>query len=395
MSPVRLHGPFRRAQPPDPAAIAVLITEIGVELEPDDVVVYLADFAQTTLEPLPSLAGTTVASEAVATTMAGRAFVDGDLVWAERPEGIRVWVPIVESSDRTGVLALTVAQLSEATAGTCLELGLMAGYLIATHARYTDLYNVHRRRRSLSLAASMQWDLLPPLVLKTDLVSVAALLEPAYEVGGDCFDYALNGTTLDLGMFDPMGHSGRSALMAALAVGSYRHYRREGRTLREIHAGLDAAVEQQFHPAFITGQLARIDLVTGSLSWTNAGHPPPLLIRGGSVLSELVCSPTLPFGIGSLMGDCPVVTVANEALEPGDSVLFYTDGVVEAHTRGGEQFGTERLADLASQHASDELEPEEVVRRIVRSVLEHQDQRLSDDATLMLFRWDGPHRPGQ
>jgi serine phosphatase RsbU (regulator of sigma subunit) len=82
--------------------------------------------------------------------------------------------------------------------------------------------------------------------------------------------------------------------------------------------------------------------------------------------------------------------VATEALEPGDSVLFYTDGVVEAHRPGEAHFGVDRLVDLVGQHASDQLEPEEVIRHVVRAVLEHQHDELADDATLVLFRWHGP-----
>jgi len=81
--------------------------------------------------------------------------------------------------------------------------------------------------------------------------------------------------------------------------------------------------------------------------------------------------------------------VATTALEPGDSVLFYTDGVVEAHLPGREQFGVERLTDLVGQHAADQLEPEEIVRRLVRAVLDHQDDHLADDATMVLVQWNG------
>src|SRR5207342_2014376 len=117
-----------------------------------------------------------------------------------------VWAPIIEGSDRTGMLAMTLPRATDTTVAECEELGLLAGYLIATQARTTDLYNLRRRRRALSLAASMQWDLLPPLVLKTPSVTVAGLLEPAYEVGGDCFDYAINDNVLSVGILDAMGH---------------------------------------------------------------------------------------------------------------------------------------------------------------------------------------------
>ena len=126
------------------------------------------------------------------------------------------------------------------------------------------------------------------------------------------------------------------------------------------------------------------------MTWTNAGHPLPLLLRSGRVIGELHCPATPPWGLGSVFAERPAPPTGRDSLEPGDAVLFYTDGVIEAHAPGGEEFGLERLADLAGQHASDQLEPEEIVRQIVRSVLDHQSDPLADDATLVLVRWNGP-----
>lgn len=383
---------LRAAEDADPASVPDVVLRVAGQLGASEVVVYLVDFAQKTLEPLPARGqhAEVPQSEEVATTMAGRAFTDRCPVTAERSNGVRIWVPVVEGSDRTGVLAVTVPEATDEVVESCEELGLFIGYLIATQARATDLYNMHRRRRSLSLPASMQWDLLPPLVLRSARMSVAGLIEPAYEVGGDCFDYALNDSFLELGVFDPMGHGLFSALVAALCVGSYRHDRRESHALERMHARLDALMAEELRDqGFATGQLARIDLESGEMAWTNAGHPLPMLIRGGRVIAQLDCPPTLPWGLGSLFGSASDATVATEALEPGDGVLFFTDGVVEAHTPGAEQFGVERLADLVSRHASDQLAPEEIVRLLVRAVLEHQNGQLADDATLVLFKWNG------
>lgn len=393
MAGLDLGTALRAAQNADPASIPDIVLRLAGDLGATDVVLYLVDFAQTTLEPVPdrSTHADVPHSESVSATMAGRAFLEQRAARAERSDGVRVWVPIIEGSDRTGVLALTVPVATDAIVEGCEELGLLAGYLIATQARATDLYNLHRRRQALTLAASMQWDLLPPLVLKTKRLSVACVLQPAYEVGGDCFDYALNTMVFDIALVDAMGHGVTSSLIGALTVGSYRHDRREGRTLEWIHDNLDAAMATHFpQPAFATGQLARIDLDTGAMTWTNAGHPLPMLIRGGRVVQELECPPTLPWGFGWLASGVSSTVVATEALEPGDSVLFYTDGVIEAHMPGKEPFGVERLADLAGQHASDQLDPEEIIRHIVRAVLDQQNDRLADDATLLLVQWHGP-----
>jgi serine phosphatase RsbU (regulator of sigma subunit) len=388
MSRLDLGASLRRARESDPAGIPEVLANAAADLGATDVVVYLVDFGQTVLEPLPDRAAHAdlPATEEVAATMAGRAFVDQRVVTAERPGGVRVWVPILEGSDRTGVVALTLPAVDDALLEASEEVGLLAGYLIAAHARCTDLYNLHRRRRSMSLAASMQWDLLPPLVLNTGTVAVAGLLEPAYDVGGDCFDYAANGPVFDFAIIDAMGHGLDSAIVAGLALGSYRHDRREARSLPVTHDALASTIKEQYHgQTFATGLLCRLDTENGVLTWTNAGHPLPLLIRGGQVIGELQCKPTPPWG---LLEGKP--TVATESLEPGDSLLLYTDGVTEARTPDGTQFGLQRLIDVAQNHASDLLRPEEVVRQLVRSVLEHQNDVLADDATIVLLRWDGP-----
>jgi len=382
-----------RAAQSAPQSVPDVMRRVAAALGATDVVVYVVDFAQTTLEPLPDRGAHAEVpqSEPVATSMAGRAFVDGAVAVAPRGDSSRIWAPIVEGSDRTGVLGLTVPDATDDLLAASEELGLLAGHLIATHARTTDLYDLHRRRRSLSLAASMQWDLLPPLVFRTPAISIAGILEPAYDVGGDCFDYALNDQLLSLVIFDAVGHGVESSLVAALGIGCYRHNRREAHSLEQIHAALDEAIAEHFpRLAFATGQLVEIDVETGVLTWTNAGHPAPLLIRGGRVVGELACRPTLAWGLGTTFSDPAPVTLATEHLEPGDSVLFYTDGVTEAHVPGEEEFGIERLADLAGRHAADEVEPAEVVRHLVRAVLDYKTDRLDDDATLVLVRWDGP-----
>jgi len=388
MNRIDLGASLRRARESDPAAIPEILANAAADFGAADVVVYLVDFGQTVLEPLPDRAAHAdlPATEEVAATMAGRAFIDQRVVSAERPGSVRVWVPILEGSDRTGVVALTLPAVDGALLEASEELGLLAGYLIAAHARCTDLYNLHRRRRSMSLAASMQWDLLPPLVLNTGTVAVAGLLEPAYDVGGDCFDYAANGPAFDFAIIDAMGHGLDSAMVAGLALGSYRHDRREARSLAVMHDALASTIKGQYHgQTFASGLLCPAATENGVLTWTNAGHPLPLLIRGGQVIGELQCKPTPPWG---LLEGKP--TVATESLEPGDSLLLYTDGVTEARTPDGTQFGLQRLIDVAQNHASDLLRPEEVVRQLVRSVLEHQNDVLADDATIVLLRWDGP-----
>src|SRR5215207_11188884 len=243
--------------------------------------------------------------------------------------------------------------------------------------------------RSVSLAASMQWDLLPPLTLRTEQVVVAGMLEPAYEVAGDGFDHSINGDRVDVAVFDGMGHGIGSTLLTTLAMGAYRHQRRERRDLATTHATIDDAIAREFGPdAFVTGVLVRLDTATGALELTNAGHPSPLLLRDRRVVGELATEATVPFGVGDReVGEKD--DLMRTALQPGDTVVLYTDGVVEARGPDGSEFGVDRLVDLLEREASSERPPEEVLRRLVRAVLEHQGGPLRDDATLVLLRWTG------
>jgi len=372
-----------------PDAVPAAIESLGVDIGASDVVVYLVDFGQTVLEPLGSYSAhrELPQREEVASTMAGRAFLSEKLVTAQRADGIRVWTPVFEGSERTGVLALTLPDDAEMRLRSAEDLGVIAGYLVAVNARVSDVFDLHRRRQAMTLAASMQWDLLPPLVLRTPLITVAGLLEPAYEIGGDCFDYSLNWPIFDIALMDSMGHGLSSAVLAGLAVGCYRHERRHGRTLEALHRELDAVISARYDgAAFVTGQLAQLNVETGLIRWTNAGHPLPLHIRGGKVIGNLACRPTVPWGLG--IPDARP-SVAEESLEPGDSVLFYTDGTVEGKAGSGGGLGLEQLADLVGQMASDQLPAEEIVRLIGRAVLEHHNSRLDDDATLLLVQWKG------
>ena len=386
------------AAPAYTAALAVLRgsvdtelhTALRVALEPiagTDPVLYLADFAHRTLIPVPSgVAGPALAEEEVATTMAGRSFITATPVTAERADGVRVWVPLLEGTMRTGVLAVTVPAADDATVRDLEMLGVFAGLALAATASLSDLSHLRRRGRTMSLAATMQWGLMPPLSASTGRASIAGVLEPAYDIAGDGFDYAINGDTIEFAILDGMGHGVSSSMLTGLAIGAYRHARRERSSIPEVHAAIDAAIAEQYGgDAFATGIVGRLSTVTGELDWSCAGHPAPLLLRDRTVIAELSCEPALPFGLG----DTGSATQRMQALEPGDSVLLYTDGVVEARTASGEEFGLDRLTDLFEREAASGRAGEELLRRVVRSVLDHQVDQLRDDATLMLVAWAG------
>ena len=107
-------------------------------------------------------------------------------------------------------------------------------------------------------------------------------------------------------------------------------------------------------------------------------------MRRNRVVRELQCEPSLPFGLGG-----PCVQVADEALEPGDSVLFFTDGMVEGRSPMGDPFGVERLTEMWEKESASGQTPEEILRRLVTAILGFNGGKLRDDATLLLLCWYG------
>ena len=133
-----------------------------------------------------------------------------------------------------------------------------------------------------------------------------------------------------------------------------------------------------------TGVLGQLDIATGVFRYVNAGHPAPLLMRAGKVVKELDGARRILLGIAGR-----VVEPAEEHLQPGDLIVLYTDGVVEARDHNREFFGLERFIDVLERSAANQQPPPETVRRAVQAVLEHQRDVLQDDATILVVEWRG------
>jgi serine phosphatase RsbU (regulator of sigma subunit) len=386
---------LRLAQAADPQQVVETLSLTVAELGGSDVVLFLIDYDHSRLKPHPDvlLHGEDPSVVSLEGSMAGRVFMSGRPLAAQRDDGWHIWVPVTERAQKLGVLSMTLPIWDEQVEGLCVELGIAAAHLVPTANGYTDRLHLLRRRKNMSLAAEMQWGVLPPLTFSMDGTTVAGLMEPAYEVGGDCFDYSLNGDALDIAIFDSMGHGLRSAVLGSLAVSAYRNTRREhaGADLRTLLTEVDAVIaEYASGDAFVTALFAQLDVTTGRLHWATAGHPQPLHIRHGTTLALVQAQPAAPLGLSSFMGHIGGIDVVETSLEPGDGVLFYTDGVVEARNPDGEEFGVPRLADLLERESASGWDPAEVLRRLVHSVLEHHGTRLRDDASILYLRWEAP-----
>ena len=375
-----LHGSHLLA--PDDLAATVAGHARGLGAR--ETVLYLADYEQATLLPLRGRGVPERQELPIEGTMAGRAFRRVQVVKSPAEHGHRLWMPLLEGVERLGVAELV---LREAPTGDQVDdlrafVSLVAELIVVNDA-YSDVFARLRRRKTLSLAAEMQWELLPPMSFGTERVVVTGGLEPAYDVGGDSFDYAINGRMMDLLVIDSVGHGLTAAVLASVAVSTYRHARRNMLDLPDIAVEIDAAIAAQFGASqFATAVLARLDIDTGRLLWINAGHPEPLIVRGPSLVRPPHCPPSRPLGLQDGRPIC-----CETRLEPGDRLVLYTDGITEARSPDGEFFGEQRLADFISVAAAAGDPAPETVRRLMRHVLSHQADQLQDDASVVILEW--------
>jgi hypothetical protein len=171
----------------------------------------------------------------------------------------------------------------------------------------------------MGLAGEMQWSLLPPLTFACAEVTIAAALEPAYEVAGDTVDYAVDAGVARFAVLDGT----RFAQRAVRSVG--------GRGLPSRPAGRQA-----------------------------------------------IASCCIPMGSPKLLPEFPTSEL---------------EDALRARSPSGEFFGEQRLVDLIVRQMAAGLPAPETMRRVVRALLEHEQGRLTDDASLVLISWWGPLEP--
>jgi serine phosphatase RsbU (regulator of sigma subunit) len=369
------------------AIVNAAVREVGLSAE-----VLLVDLGERVFTPVHPEGGTQID---VAGTMPGRAYQLAEILAGKDEQGDRVlWVPLLDGTDRVGVLRVGLDAAVHASDGDSPLLrrrlwtlaGLM-GHIVMAKLAYSDRLRRWRSDGPLSLPSELLWQMLPPRTFATERVVVSALLQPHDEVAGDAYDYNVEDDVVDLAVFDAVGHDVRAGVTTAMAITAIRNARRSGEhDLAAIAARADDFVAAQPAPVqFATAVLARFDTVTGVLHYLLAGHPAPLLLRQGKIVKELTAPPRPPLGVRPLDGSA--AAVMREQLEPGDRLLLYSDGITEARDARGDFFGERRLIELTEHAAAAELSAPETLRRLGLAVMDHQGGQLQDDATLMLVDW--------
>ena len=295
-------------------------------------------------------------------------------------------VPVKMADQIVGVLiAGTPEPLDEERLRALEFMGDQAGAALVTAERYSDAVWRARRRSKPSVAAQVQEDLLPLREQYLPHLSMAGKIEPAYDVGGDWFDYALIDGGLFVAVADVSGKGLEAEHLASTAFGALRSARRAGEGLGGIGSAVGGVLEKVASPEkFVTMVLALIDPAAHEMELLNAGHPAPLLIPA---MAEQPAYP-LPITrknppVGALRGkQAPEYVTETHRLEPGSRLLFYSDGVTERRDDAGRTLGEEGLARLVE--SSRGLGAMPFVHNFLRQLVGHSEEPVTDDATVLI-----------
>jgi serine phosphatase RsbU (regulator of sigma subunit) len=364
------------------SAADVLGERLASELDAREVSFLIADFSGHALIRLghsgDSAATRTQGDEAAVRvplvgSSPGRALAFQAVVFEVATDGTRVFAPVTNRGEVIGVLELLLVEApDEAVLAEVAFAAHALAYVVIANRRFTDLFEWGQRSVPLSLAAEVQHGLLPgAYTCEAGQFTLAGWLEPAGNVGGDTFDFALERGMLHFSLTDAMGHEVGAALLATLMVGGLRNARRAGVGLAEQACSANKGlVDNAPDAGFVTGQVGRIDLRTGTATIVNAGHPLPLRLRDGRVERvELQVDP--PFG--TVRGH--EYRVQQLPLEPGDRLLFFTDGMLERNTTSVD------VEDMVQSGAS--MHPREAVQHLTQAIFAATGGALIDDATAM------------
>ncbi len=239
-----------------------------------------------------------------------------------------------------------------------------------------------RRRRQLELATQVHRSLLPKPV-RHEQIEVDVRYIPLEQVGGDyCQVRFADEDNCYITMCDVTGHGIGPGLLATRVSSEVRHGILDGRAPRDIVQSLNTFIRECFGETglYLSFIAARIDLQRRQITWSGAGHPSPLLIRREGLAVERLGSQNTMIGVlEEGLDEDPQHTFP---LEPGDRLVFYTDGVTETADANGRQLGIAGLADIATVAMSVDLF--DMADRMLDLVAHHQHGPTMDDKTLIV-----------
>ncbi len=315
----------------------------------------------------------------VDSTPAGRVFASQQTaVTSGARGGYRALLPVTARGNRIGVLSLVLPRRPDPELVANLEaVATILGHELVAADDVTDTYRRVRRSARLTLAAEMQWDLLPGRGVATSDYTFSGQLEPAYAVCGDTFDWAADADGLTVAVLNGMNEGMPAAMLTSFAISALRNARRSGDDIAEQAAfASDMMYSQYGGESPLATLLLRYQPGTGTLLVVDAGSPLLLRVRSASIeLIEL--DHQLPLGMSqeTRYVEQPV------SVRAGDRLVVVSDGVHGALDSGDQAYSLHALASVLRRTS---MQPTgEAIRTVIRDVISYHGRDLDDDAVVV------------
>ncbi len=249
------------------------------------------------------------------------------------------------------------------------------GYVAAIRALDRD-QQLNSIQQELEVARRIQLSILPAAFAASEHFAVASRFVPMTSVAGDFYEFIYSGNgTVGLLIADVSGHGVPAALIASMmkvAITSQRHF---ATNPERLLAGVNEALCGNTQNQFVTAAYVHLDASCGEFCYAAAGHPPMLLLRDEQVFR------IEENGLVLALLSSAVYASTKQPLLRGDRLLLYTDGIIEAASAGGEEFGYERVSDLLQSSAK--MTAEEAADLVVNTVSGWSSSQ-SDDLTVIV-----------
>lgn len=240
----------------------------------------------------------------------------------------------------------------------------------------------------LNVASEIQQSILPKNFIHDDQVEIFAKMTPAKEIGGDFYDFFWldeENTLLALVIADVSGKGVAAALFMTvtrtlLSAHAYDNIKKPGECLSKVNKAL---YKNNENVMFVTTFYGILDVKTGVLTYSNAGHNPPLIRRAEDNRIEVI---EQKHGMALAVTDEIAYQEDTITLNPGDTLFLYTDGVTEAESASGSFYGEERLSEALIKYG--DLAASEIVNTIRTDINTFvADYPQSDDITMLAVRF--------
>lgn len=274
------------------------------------------------------------------------------------------------------------------------EVEELAERFIEMQSGLARLQQLALQDKELEIAADIQQRMLQRKLPEIEGVRVVTSQRQANRVGGDWYDVDAGGRWLTVAIGDASGKGIAAALMATVMLSSLRAERSRGAgPKRVIEQANLALLEATDTGAFTTCVYATVDTVTGEVRWLNMGHPAPFLLHAPDPSRDDPAGFYVEGARNRPLGwdESPGLNQISATLAPGDRLILFTDGFIEAKSPDGEVFGDNRLEASLLELAS--LPSDALADQVVEDVERFAAGKLDDDLTMLVIEFEGAPVP--